>query len=121
MYKKSLLSICLVFSMLCSIPVHAQEENSINNHTINSAKSYTETTHEEAQPMLVDETATDETSVKKEIEPLDSTATKDPYESNDTKETAYPYSMIPTRSTAISSSSDLFWLGMKEGGLHNSN
>ncbi len=118
---RSILSMALVVSMLGNIPVKAAEVNNVeqSNVQITSLEQRLDSLKlfEQKPEKLTCEEADDLFSVYKPQ--VTATSNPDRWESNDSLEAAYPYSKIPTSCTSISTKTDLFRLGMKEGSLHN--
>lgn len=119
----TILSLALVVSMLGNVPVMAagvndSEQTNAQVTSLEQQFDYFERCEQKPEKLSREEVNEWFGDGKSRAA---SSLSQDRWEPNNTKDTAYPYSKIPTARTTISTKSDLFWLGMKEGNLHDEN
>ena len=120
---RTILSLALVVSMLGNVPVMAagvndSEQTNAQVTSLEQQFDYFERCEQKPEKLSREEVNEWFGDGKSRAA---SSLSQDRWEPNNTKDTAYPYSKIPTARTTISTKSDLFWLGMKEGNLHDEN
>ena len=119
MRMKRFLGVALACTMLLSVPIKAEEMTAVGNYTAEESENVLDIDSlDKQEPTYLDKGEVQELLDEQDI-PQPYVTTPDACEPNDTISTAYPYDRVPITTPALTSKTDLFWLGMRTAGLHS--